>query len=111
MPMILPEIIVHRFEEKFIVWLIEDMFEVRKSNPVSSDGQLDQVRSFLVVEVINNFGLPHGGPLGRVRPSTSSPGYSVCLPGAGSRCLLSPGPRLLLNPWSVALEVDSYDGL
>lgn len=82
--MVLPEIIVHRFEEKCIVGFIEGIFEVGKSNPVGSDGQLDQVRSFLVVQMIYNFGIPHGEPLGRVRPGTSSPGSTLCLPGAGS---------------------------
>lgn len=81
--MVLPEIIVHRFEEKCIVGFIEGIFEVGKSNPVGSDGQLDQVRSFLVVQMIDNFGLPHGEPLGRVNPVTSSPVSALSFPGAG----------------------------
>lgn len=55
----LPEVIVHRFEEKLVIWLLEDILEVRQSDFVRRHGQLHQIRRLLVVEVVDNFGLPH----------------------------------------------------
>lgn len=59
----LPEIIVHGFEEKFIVGFIEDIFEVGESDVFGGYGQFDEIRSLLLVEVIDDLGLRHGGPL------------------------------------------------
>lgn len=68
----LPEVIIHGLEEKFVVGFIEDIFEVRESDSIRRNRQFDQVGSFLIIEVVDNFGLPHGRPLGSVRPCSSS---------------------------------------
>lgn len=57
----LPEVIVHRFEEEFAIWLLENIFEVRQCDFVRWHRQLHQIRCLLVVEVVDNFGLPHLG--------------------------------------------------
>lgn len=93
----LPEVIVHRFEEEFVIWLLEDIFEVCQSDFVRRHRQFHQIRRLLVVEVVDNFGLPHLGlRLRRGRQGASSR-------GPGSRLPL--GPRLPVAlaaavPWS-----------
>lgn len=57
----LPEVIVHRFEEEFAIWLLENIFEVRQCHFVRWHRQLHQIWGLLVVEVVDNFGLPHLG--------------------------------------------------
>lgn len=66
-----PEIIVHGLEEKFIVGFIEDLFKVRQGDVFGRDWHLHQVWSLLVVQVVDNFRLPHCGPLGWRRPRAS----------------------------------------
>lgn len=57
----LPEVIVHRFEEEFAIWLLENIFEVRQCDSVCWHRQLHKIWCLLVVEVVDNFGLPHLG--------------------------------------------------
>lgn len=67
----LPEIIIHRLEEKFIVGFIQDLLKVCQSDLLGRDWHFHQVRSLLVVQVVDNFRLPHCGPLGWRRPGAS----------------------------------------
>lgn len=57
----LPEVIVHRFEEELAAGLLEDVFEVRQSDSVRGHRQLHQVGRLLLVQVVDNLGLPHLG--------------------------------------------------
>lgn len=97
----LPEVIVHRFEEEFVIWFLEDIFEVCQSDFVRRHRQFHQIRRLLVVEVVDNFGLPHLGlRLRRGRQGASSRG-----PGR-----LPLGPRLPVAlaaavPWSSRLSL------
>lgn len=75
-----PKVIVHRFKEKLVVWFLESIFQVQKSDPFGRDGQFDQVWSFLVVEMVDNFSLPHCRPLGRSNRRSSSAGGSPDAP-------------------------------
>lgn len=67
-----PKVIVHRFKEELVVWFLEGIFQVQKRDPFGRDGQFDQVWSFLVVEMVDNFSLPHYRPLGRSELRSSS---------------------------------------
>lgn len=60
-PIYLPKVIVHRLEEEFVIWFLEDIFEVCEGDFVRRDIQLHQIRCLLVVEVVDNFGFPHLG--------------------------------------------------
>lgn len=55
----LPEVIVHGLEKELVIWLLEDILEVGQSDFVRRHRQLHQIRCLLVVEVVDNFGLPH----------------------------------------------------
>lgn len=58
----LPEILIHRFEEEFVAVdrpVAEDIFKIRQSYLVGSHWQFHQIRSFLLVYVVNDFGLRH----------------------------------------------------
>lgn len=87
-----PEVIVHRFKEELVVWFLERIFQVQKGDPFGRDGQFDQVWSFLVVEMVDNFSLPHCRPLGRSERWSSSAGVPQMplqnwVPGAFTRQL------------------------
>lgn len=89
----LPEVIVHRFEEEFVIGFLEDIFEVRQSDFVRRHRQFHQIRCLLVVEVVDNFGLPHLGlRLRRGRQGASSrrarqaPSRAPTPRGAGGGC-------------------------
>ena len=44
-------------EEEFVVWPVEDIFEVGKSDSVRTNGEFDKVGCVLVVDVIDHFRL------------------------------------------------------
>lgn len=54
-----PEVLVHRLEEEFVVWLVQDLFKIQQSDIFGSNWYLHQIRRLLFVDVINNFGFRH----------------------------------------------------
>lgn len=46
-------------EEEFVVWPVEDIFEVGKSDSVRTNREFDKVGCVLVVDVIDHFRLLH----------------------------------------------------
>lgn len=92
-----PEVIVHRFKEKLVVWFLESVFQVQKGDPFGRDGQFDQVWSFLVVEVVDNFSLPHCRPLGRSERRASSAGAPDA-PPEWALARFHPPADFLINP-------------
>lgn len=57
----LPKVIVHRFEVKLVIWFLQHIFEVCESDSVRWNRYFHQIRCLLVVEVVDNLGLSHGG--------------------------------------------------
>ena len=41
-------------EEELVIWPVEDILEVGQGDPVRTHGQLDQVRSVLVIDVVDH---------------------------------------------------------
>lgn len=54
-----PEVLVHRLEEEFVVWLVQDLFKIQQSDVFGSNGYLHQIRRLLFVDVIDYFGFRH----------------------------------------------------
>ena len=47
----------HYLEEEFVVWPVEDIFKIGKSDSVRTNGEFDKVGCVLVVDVIDHFRL------------------------------------------------------
>ena len=47
-----PEVIIHRFEEKLVIWPIKCIFKVAERHTISSNWELNQIRCILVVDMI-----------------------------------------------------------
>jgi hypothetical protein len=63
-PRRVPEVVVHRFEEKLVVILVEYMLEVLECDCVDWFVDFDQVRRVLVFQVIDYLRLFHDWRLG-----------------------------------------------
>lgn len=51
----IPEVVVHRFEEKLVAWPIENVLEVPEGDIFWSFRYLHKIRRFFVVNVVNYF--------------------------------------------------------
>ena len=67
----LPEVVVHGFEEVFIVRTIEGRFQVVEGDAIGGQGQLHQVGRVLVVQVVYHLRFPHRFSSFDVKLSTS----------------------------------------
>lgn len=54
-----PKVLVHRLKEELVVWLVQDLFKIQQSDIFRSNWYLHQVRSLLLVDVIDYFGFRH----------------------------------------------------
>lgn len=54
-----PKVLVHRLEEEFVVWLVQDLLKIQQSNVFGRYGYLHQIRRLLFVDVINDFSFRH----------------------------------------------------
>lgn len=90
----LPKVIVHRLEEELVVGFVEYPFEVCQGHPLGGHRQLDQIGRLLLIQVVDNLGLPHGDPAG-VRGTRR--GRSLLYPGVGR----GPAPVVVIHgrPW------------
>lgn len=52
-----PEVVIHRFEEEFLVRFVQNLFEVRQGDALRGHVDPDQVRGLLILQVVDDPGL------------------------------------------------------
>lgn len=55
----LPEVIIHRLEEKLVIRSVQGILEIPECHPISRHRKLDQIRGIFVVYVVDDFCFPH----------------------------------------------------